>query len=91
MDKPLDNEVYAELHPLLKRLDYHQSQLAEKETLLQQKQDEFDTIISKIKEGMVIVDAKGIWLVTMQQPANYLIFNLLILANPCLSFNGILA
>ena len=59
LDKPLDNEVYAELHPLLKRLDYHQSQLAEKETLLQQKQDEFDTIISKIKEGMVIVDAKG--------------------------------
>lgn len=59
LDKPLDNEVYAELHPLLKRLDYHQSQLAEKETLLQQKQDEFDTIISKIREGMVIVDAKG--------------------------------
>lgn len=58
LDKPLDNEVYAELHPLLKRLDYHQSQLAEKETLLQQKQDEFDTIISD-KEGMVIVDGKG--------------------------------
>lgn len=34
LDKPLDNEVYAELHPLLKRLDYHQSQLAEKENLI---------------------------------------------------------
>lgn len=59
LDQPLENEVYAELHPLLKRLDLHQSQLADKERLLRQKQDEFDTIIAKIKEGMVIIDAQG--------------------------------
>lgn len=59
LDNPLENEVYSELHPLLKRLDLHQSQLEEKERLFQQKQDEFDTIISKIKEGLIIVDAKG--------------------------------
>lgn len=59
LERPLKNDVYKELHPLLKRLDFHQSQLAEKESLLRQKQDEFDTIISKMKEGLVIVDDQG--------------------------------
>lgn len=59
LERPLENHVYVELAPLLKRLDQHQSQLAEKESLLQQKKEEFDTIISKMKEGMVLVDASG--------------------------------
>lgn len=59
LEKPFENDVYVELSPLLKRLEEHQTQLAEKEILLQQKREEFDTIISKMKEGMVIVDKKG--------------------------------
>ncbi|MGT2950302.1 PAS domain-containing sensor histidine kinase [Streptococcus cuniculi] len=59
LEKPFENDVYVELSPLLKRLEQHQTQLAEKEALLQQKREEFDTIISKMKEGMVIVDKEG--------------------------------
>lgn len=59
LEKPFENDVYVELSPLLKRLEQHQTQLAEKERLLRQKREEFDTIISKMKEGMIIVDKRG--------------------------------
>lgn len=59
LEKPFENDVYVELTPLLSRLEEHQTQLAEKESLLQQKREEFDTIISKMKEGIVIVDKGG--------------------------------
>ncbi len=72
LDKPLENDVYTELHPLLKRLDQHQSQLADKERLLQQKQDEFETIIAKIREGIVITDVQG-YLVSYNLAASQLL------------------
>lgn len=59
LSHPLSQSVYPELSPLLHRLDQHQEALLEKEQLLQQKREEFDTIISKIREGMVIVDQEG--------------------------------
>lgn len=59
LEKPFENDAYVELSPLLKRLEEHQIQLAEKEGLLQQKREEFETIISKMKEGLVIVDKRG--------------------------------
>ncbi|MBF0777668.1 sensor histidine kinase [Streptococcus cuniculi] len=72
LEKPFENDVYVELSPLLRRLELHQTQLAEKESLLQQKREEFDTIISKMKEGMVIVD-KGGYLVSYNSAAGQLL------------------
>lgn len=58
LDQPLQNNTYDELSPLLRRIDYHQKELAKQEALLNQKRDEFDTIISKIKEGIILLDDK---------------------------------
>lgn len=58
LDQPLKNDTYDEISPLLRRIDYHQKELAKQEALLNQKRDEFDTIISKIKEGIILVDAQ---------------------------------
>lgn len=59
LEDPLSNDVYAELNPLLKRLNQNQEALVVKEQLLQQKTKEFTTIISKIREGMLILDEQG--------------------------------
>lgn len=56
LDKPLENTVYEELSPLLRRIDHHQKEIDSQSQLLTQKKGEFDTIISKIREGMVLLD-----------------------------------
>lgn len=56
LDSPLENVVYGEISPLLRRIDHQQKELASQEQLLTQKKGEFDTIISKIREGMVLLD-----------------------------------
>ncbi|WP_423215005.1 ATP-binding protein [Streptococcus equinus] len=58
LDQPLKNEAYDEISPLLRRIDHHQKALSKQEVLLNQKKEEFDTIISKIKEGIILLDAK---------------------------------
>ena len=58
LDQPLKNDVYDEISPLLRRIDYHQKELAKQEALLNQKREEFDTIISKIKEGIILLDTQ---------------------------------
>lgn len=59
LEQPLANDAYEELSPLLRRLDHHQREILHKETLLARRQKEFDTIISKIKEGMILLDDQG--------------------------------
>ncbi|MGT2755076.1 sensor histidine kinase [Streptococcus ovis] len=56
LDNPLDNAAYEELSPLLRRIDHHQKEIVAQSQLLTQKKGEFDTIISKIREGMVLLD-----------------------------------
>lgn len=56
LDHPLSNDSYEEITPLLRRLDSHQAKIQHQKLLLQKRQKEFDTIISKIKEGMIILD-----------------------------------
>ncbi|HGD2804381.1 TPA: ATP-binding protein [Streptococcus agalactiae] len=53
---PLSNDSYEEITPLLRRLDSHQAKIQHQKLLLQKRQKEFDTIISKIKEGMILLD-----------------------------------
>ncbi|PWR36020.1 PAS domain-containing sensor histidine kinase, partial [Listeria monocytogenes] len=56
LDSPMENVVYGEISPHLRRIDHQQKELASQEQLLTQKKGEFDTIISKIREGMVLLD-----------------------------------
>lgn len=56
LDHPLSNDSYEEITPLLRRLDSHQAKIQHQKLLLQKHQKEFDTIISKIKEGMILLD-----------------------------------
>lgn len=55
LEKPLENNAYEELSPLLRRISLHQREVVEQEELITRRQKEFDTIISKIKEGMLIL------------------------------------
>ncbi|MGT2829795.1 ATP-binding protein [Streptococcus hillyeri] len=57
LDKPLDNDSYEEISPLLRRIAKHQQEVTEREILIEQRQTEFNTIISKIKEGMILLDS----------------------------------
>ncbi len=56
LDEPLTNDVYDEMAPLLRRIDQHQRELAQKEELLLKRKKEFDTIISRIREGIILLD-----------------------------------
>ena len=56
LDHPLENDAYEEISPLLRRIARHQKEVAEREVVIEQRQSEFDTIISKIKEGMILLD-----------------------------------
>lgn len=57
LDHPLDNDLaYEELTPLLRKIDHNQKEIAQNESLLDRKISEFDTIIAKIKEGMILLD-----------------------------------
>ncbi len=59
LDHPLDNDNYDELLPLLRRIDSQQKQLKIHALELDKKQDELDTIIRNIKEGMILLNPKG--------------------------------
>lgn len=59
LDHPLSNEGYDELSPLLWRIDSQQRQLQGQKADLLQKQNELDTIIGSMNEGMVLLNQKG--------------------------------
>ncbi len=59
LDEPLSNEGYDELSPLLRRIARQQRQLQRKEAELLQKENELDTIIGSMNEGMVLLNQKG--------------------------------
>lgn len=59
LDHPLSNEGYDELSPLLRRLDHQQRQLRQQEVALSRKQNELDTIIGSMNEGMVLLNQRG--------------------------------
>lgn len=59
LDAPLENEEYDELAPLLRRINSQQLQLHRQEANLRQKQNELDTIVGSMQEGMVLLDKTG--------------------------------
>ena len=59
LDNPLSNEGYDELSPLLRRIDSQQKQLRAQKAELIHKEDELDTIIGSMNEGMVLLNQRG--------------------------------
>lgn len=59
LDKPLENDAYEELSPLLQRIHAQHLEIEWQLRTLQQKQDEFDQITANMKEALVLLDGMG--------------------------------
>lgn len=60
LDHPLENETYAELSPLLNRISRQMNEITDQVRILQEKTDEFEQITANMKEGLVLLDHKGV-------------------------------
>lgn len=59
LDHPLENEGYDELSPFLKRIDSQQKQLQRQKSKLLQKENELNTIMGSMNEGMILLNQRG--------------------------------
>lgn len=59
LDNPLDNDVYPEITPLLKRIYTQRQELDAQLLTLQQRADEFDQISRSMSEGLMVLDVNG--------------------------------
>ena len=59
LDRPLEDEGYEEISPLLRRIDQQQKQLRAQEVELGKRQDELNAVTGSMKEGMVLLNPKG--------------------------------
>ncbi len=56
LDKPLQNQVYDELSPLLRRMDRQNSQIRRQVHDLEKAQAEMNAIIESMREGLILLD-----------------------------------
>nr|WP_326126663.1 ATP-binding protein [uncultured Oscillibacter sp.] len=56
---PLENDVYEELSPLLRRIQQQRGQISEQLRELRARTDEFEQITGHMNEGLVVLDQKG--------------------------------
>ena len=59
LDRPLDNDAYEELSPLLGRIYQQHRQIEAQLRELQRKTEEFEQITKSMSEGLVLLDRKG--------------------------------
>lgn len=59
LDNPLDNDVYPEITPLLKRIYAQRKELDAQMLTLQQRAAEFDQISRSMSEGLMVLDVDG--------------------------------
>lgn len=59
LDHPLANEGYDELSPFLRRIDNQQKQLQQQKATLLHKENELNTIMGSMNEGMILLNQKG--------------------------------
>ena len=59
LEKPLENEAYEELSPLLRRIHAQHQEIKHQMLTLKQKQDEFDQITGNMKEILILLDNNG--------------------------------
>lgn len=60
LERPLENETYEEISPLLNRINRQRSEISKQLRRLEEKTDEFNQITESMKEGLVLLDNKGI-------------------------------
>lgn len=60
LDDPLCNDDYEELSPLLRRIDSQQKQIKRQGDKLRQKQLEFETVTTGMKEGIVLLNNNNV-------------------------------
>ena len=60
LDKPLENDAYEELSPLLGRIYQQHRQIEAQFRELQRKTEEFEQITKSMSEGLVLLDRKGV-------------------------------
>ncbi len=60
LERPLENDTYEELSPFLMRIYRLHEQIGEQLAQLRQKSDEFNHITANMKEGLVLLDGKGV-------------------------------
>lgn len=56
LDHPLDADTYDEISPLLVRIDRQNAQIKEQLDQLHQKKKEFNSVISNMNEGMILIN-----------------------------------
>lgn len=59
LEHPLENDVYEEIIPLLRRINRQHNQINAQLQTLQRKTDEFDQITANIQEALVLLDSEG--------------------------------
>ena len=59
LEKPMENDAYEELAPLLRRIHSQHKEIEYQMWTLQQKQDEFEQITDNMKEALVLLDSNG--------------------------------
>ena len=60
LDRPLDNETYEELSPLLVRIDNQNRQIQKQIDTIRHRQKEFNAITDNMQEGMVILNSSDL-------------------------------
>ncbi len=60
LDKPLENEIYDELYPLLHRLSNQQHQLAAQTATIVRREKAISIITGSMTEGLLVLDGKGV-------------------------------
>lgn len=60
LDKPLENEAYEELSPLLLRIERQHRQIEHQMEILRQRQDEFLAVTESMSEGLILLNEQGI-------------------------------
>lgn len=59
LNRPLENDCYEELAPLLRRIHTQRQQISTQIQSLQKKTDEFTQVTGHMKEGLVLLDRNG--------------------------------
>ena len=59
LEKPMENDAYEELAPLLRRIHSQHKEIEYQMWTLQQKQEEFEQITGNMKEALVLLDSNG--------------------------------
>ncbi|MDO4351137.1 MAG: ATP-binding protein [Eubacteriales bacterium] len=59
LDAPLENDVYDELSPLLRRMEHQRLRIIEQMQALNEARDKLTVISEHMREGLVLMDAKG--------------------------------